>query len=288
VLGSFLIFLREGIEGSMICAILLTCLAADNRRDLFRWVLGGAALAVVGSLGAGAVMYLAIKGGFIGSQAQTWFETGTFGLAVVILTYMTFWMKRHARGMAGDLRARAQAAVAGGSALALGLVAFVTVGRESVETAIFLLAIAFQSSPLDLVIGALAGLAAALAASFGVYRLGLKLNLRRFFTAVGAALMVVAAGLLANMIQNLQALAVIPGGGHPIWDTSRFLPSEAGGAPLHGAPDLASNVGDVLHGLIGYTASPTALQVLVWLAFLSVGLWAFLRSPRPRAERTAA
>jgi high-affinity iron transporter len=288
VLGSFLIFLREGIEGSMICAILLTCLAADNRRDLFRWVLGGAALAVVGSLGAGAVMYLAIKGGFIGSQAQTWFETGTFGLAVVILTYMTFWMKRHARGMAGDLRARAQAAVAGGSALALGLVAFVTVGRESVETAIFLLAIAFQSSPLDLVIGALAGLAAALAASFGVYRLGLKLNLRRFFTAVGAALMVVAAGLLANMIQNLQALAVIPGGGHPIWDTSRFLPSEAGGVPLHGAPDLASNVGDVLHGLIGYTASPTALQVLAWLAFLSVGLWAFLRSPRPRAERTAA
>jgi high-affinity iron transporter len=280
LLGSFLIFLREGIEGSMICAILLTYLAAGGHRELFRWVFGGAAVAVLGSLAAGSVLYVLVKDSFVNSTAQTWFETGTFGLAVVVLTYMTFWMKRHARYMASTLRAQAEAAVAGGSAAALALVALVTVGREAVETTIFLLAIAFQSSPLQLVLGAVAGLALSLAASFGIYRMGMRLDLRRFFTWVGAALMVVAAGLLANLVQNLQELDVLPGGGHPLWDTSGILPTD-------GRPGILGNIGDILHGLIGYAASPTALQVLVYVAFLGVGLWAFLRAPRSSSRRPA-
>ena len=93
MLGSFLIFLREGVEGSMICAILLTYLAAGGRRDLFRWVVGGALLAAGLSALAGTGLYLTIRTAFVGSTAQTWVETGTFVVAVGVLTYMTFWMK---------------------------------------------------------------------------------------------------------------------------------------------------------------------------------------------------
>lgn len=273
MLGSLLIFLREGIEGSMIVTIMCTYLAAAGRRDLFRWVfLGVGAALLASSLGAVA-LYAVVKDGFIDSTAQAWFETGTFVLAVIVLTYMTFWMKRNARDLSASLKARISAAITGGSAFALAMLAFVTVGREAVETVIFLLAIAVKSTPLALLAGAVAGLICSLALSFAVYRLGLRLNLRRFFTLVGAALMVVAAGLLANAIQNLQDLGVLPGGAQVLWNTSRLISDD-------------STLGDILHGLLGYSASPTTLQVVAWALFLAVGLAFFLDLPvRPPARR---
>jgi high-affinity iron transporter len=271
--GSFLIFLREGIEGSIICAILLTYLASGGRRDLFRWVMAGAGVAIAVSAVVGAGLYLLVKSSFVGSQQQIWFETVTFGLAVVVLTYMTFWMKRHARRLSIDLRSQVDAAVAAGSALALFTAALVTVGREALETSIFMVAIAFQNTAIDIVVGAAAGLLVALATAVGIYRMGLKLNIARFFTVVGAALMAVAAGLLANMVENLQSLRVLPGGDVHIWNTGGMIAD-------------SSVLGDVLHGLLGYAASPTALQVMTYVVFLAVGLTAFLR--RPKTQRAPA
>src|SRR5579859_7291369 len=148
MLGSFLIFLREGIEGSLIVTLMCTYLAAAGRRDLFRPVFAGVGAALLASAVAAIALYAAVKGSFIDSDTQTWFETGTFVLAVVVLTYMTFWMKRNARRLNTTLKDQVAAAVTGGSAFALALLAFVTVGREAIETAIFLLAIAFQTSAL--------------------------------------------------------------------------------------------------------------------------------------------
>src|SRR5258708_3310280 len=269
--GSFLIFLREGIEGSMICAILLTYLAAGGRRDLFRWVLAGAAVAVGVSALVGVGLFLTIRSNFIGSRQQTWFETGTFGLAVVVLTYMTFWMKRHARRLAIDLRAQVTSAVAAGSGIAPFTAAPVTVGREALEPSIFMVAIAFQNTAWELVVGAGAGLLVALGIAVAIYRMGIRLNISRFFTVVGAALMVVAAGLLANMVENLQTLGVVPGANVRLWDTGGLIADN-------------SITGDVLHGLLGYAASPTALQLTTYLAFLVFGLTAFLRRSRFKTE----
>ena len=274
--GSFLIFAREGIEGTLICAILMTYLAAAGRRDLFRWVLLGAAVAVVVAAGVGVVLWSVSRDAFVGSTAQTWFEAIVFLVAVAVLTYMTFWMRRHARTLGREIRDRAAGAVAGGSALALGLIAFATVGREAVETVLFLLAIAYQSSPLQVGIGAVLGLGLALIVAFAMYRLGVRVNLGRFFAVIGTLLLVVAAGLLANAVHNLQELGVLPGGSMTLWNMSGALPDDTG-------------VGDVLHGLLGYSAAPTLLQLLVWLAFLGAGLWLFLRSPsRPSAARPVA
>ena len=147
-----------------------------------------------------------------------------------------------------------------------------TVGREAVETVIFLLAIAYTSSPLQLVIGAVIGLAIALGVSYAMFRVGLRLNLGRFFAIVGSLLMVVAAGLLADFVQNLQVLKVLPGASATLWNMSGTLPDDTG-------------VGDVLHGLVGYSAAPTVLQAVVWAVFLAVGLTLFLRPARRPASR---
>ena len=257
----------------MIVAILLSFLAAANRRDMFRWVLGGALVALAGSTVVGVALYGVARSSFVGSTAQTWFETATFAVAVVVLTYMTFWMKRNARRLTSDLRVRVEDAVTGGSGIALALVAGATVGREAVETSIFMVAMALQSSPAQILFGAVAGLAVAMGIAVAIYRLGMRVNLGRFFTIVGAALMVVAAGLLANAVQNLQALGVfagLPGAAIHVWNTSGLIPEN-------------STLGDILHGLVGYAESPSLLQALTYLVFLAVGLVLFLR-PTPRRQ----
>jgi high-affinity iron transporter len=269
VVGSLLIFAREGIEGTLICSILLTYLASAGRRDLFRFVFLGAGTAVVLAVAAGIVLWIVSRDAFINSTAQAWFETVVFAVAVAVLTYMTFWMRRHSRNMGRELRVRISGVVSGGSGFALALIAFVTVGREAIETVIFLLAIAYQSSPLQLVIGAVIGLAVALSVTFAMYRVGLRINLGRFFAIVGSLLMVVAAGLLADTVQNLQGLGVLPGGSMTLWNVSRTLPDDTG-------------IGDVLHGLVGYSAAPTLLQAILWAGFLGVGLTLFLRPARGR------
>lgn len=271
MVGSLLIFAREGLEGTLICSILLTCLAAAGHRELFRYVFLGAGAAVVLATAAGIVLWIVSRDAFIDSTPKAWFETGVFAVAVGVLTYMTFWMRRHSRNMGRDLRERVSGAVRGGSGIALGLIAFVTVGREAVETVIFLLAIAWQSSPLQLVIGAMIGLAIALSVSFAIYRVGVRVNLGRFFAVVGSLLMVVAAGLLADAVQNLQGLGALPGGSMTLWNVSGTLPDDTG-------------IGDVLHGLVGYSAAPTVLQAILWAAFLGVGLTLFLRPARRRVS----
>jgi high-affinity iron transporter len=275
MVGSLLIFAREGIEGTLICSILLTYLASAGRRDLFRYVFAGAGLAVVLATAVGVVLWVVTRNAFIGSDAQAWFETGVFAVAVTVLTYMTFWMRRHSRSFGRELREKVSDAVSGGSGIALGVIAFVTVGREAIETVIFLLAIAYQSSPLQLVIGAVIGLGIALGVSYCMYRVGLRINLGRFFAIVGSLLMVVAAGLLADGVQNLQQLGILPGGSMTLFNVSGSLPDDTG-------------IGDVLHGLIGYSAAPTALQVVIWAAFLAVGLTLFLRPQRRSAARPPA
>jgi high-affinity iron transporter len=275
VVGSLLIFAREGLEGTLICSILLTCLAAAGRRELFRYVFLGAGAAVVLATAAGIVLWIVSRNAFIDSTPHAWFETGVFAVAVGVLTYMTFWMRRNSRNMGRELRERVSGAVRGGSGIALGLIAFLTVGREAVETVIFLLAIAYQSSPLQLVIGAVIGLAIALSVSFAIYRVGVRINLGRFFAVVGSLLMVVAAGLLADAVQNLQGLGVVPGGSMTLWNVSGTLPDNTG-------------IGDVLHGLVGYSAAPTVLQAILWAAFLGVGLTLFLRPVRRRVSSPPA
>lgn len=271
MLGSFLIFAREGIEGTLICAILLALLSAAGRRDLFRWVLGGAGAAVALAAVVGVVLWIVSRDAFVGSTAQQWFEAVVFLVAVVVLTYMTFWMRRHSRTIGRELRRRADGAVRGGSGVALALIAFATVGREAVETVIFLIAIAYQSSPAQLGIGAVLGLGVAIGFGVAMYKLGMRLNIGRIFAVVGSLLMIVAAGLLANAVQNLQHLGVLPGS-RTLWDASGVLPDSSG-------------VGDVLHGLVGYSAAPTLMQLIAWLLFVAVGLTLFLRpqrqTPRP-------
>ena len=181
MIATLVIFMREGIEASMIVAILLAYLNRIGQRRYFRDVFIGVGAALALAAAGGVAAYLTIRQ-YDGSNVQTIFETGTYLLAAVVLTYMTFWMRGHARGLSGELRARADAALTRGARTGLALLAFQAVGREGLETVVFTLAIVFSTSTQGALLGAVIGLAISLAIAFFIYRLGHKLNLSRFFT----------------------------------------------------------------------------------------------------------
>jgi high-affinity iron transporter len=278
VIPTFVIFLREGIEASMIVAILLAYLQRIGQRQHFRDVFSGVAAALVLTIGGGVAAFFLIRT-YEGSNVQTYFETATYLFAAVILTYMTFWMQSHAKGLAKELEHRSDLALSTGKRWGLGLLAFQAVGREGLETMVFTLAIIFASdrqaaAPVHgklLLIGAALGLAVALSVAFAIFKLGAKLNMRRFFRVLGVVLMVFAAGLLADAVENMQQLHWLRFGGHVLWNTS-------------GTISEASSFGDVLHSLLGYADQPTELQAFVWFIYLAVSTFLFIRVGKGRGH----
>ncbi len=259
MIPTFVIFLREGVEASMIVAILLAYLDKIGQRRHFRDVFLGVAAAMVLVVGGGVAAYLVIKQ-YDGSTVQTVFETVTYLLAAAVLTYMTFWMQAHSRTMSADLQRRSEEALNGKARFGLGLLAFQAVGREGLETMVFTLAIVFASSNQAATPSHGGGCCSAPASAWSwPWRWptsssgsGRRLNLGLFFRVIGVVLMVFAAGLLADAVENMQQLGWLPFLGHPLWNTSAFLSED-------------SSLGDVFHSLLGYADQPTVLQAVVWV-----------------------
>jgi high-affinity iron transporter len=260
--ATFLIFLREGIEASMIIAILLAYLDRAGHRQHFRDVFIGVGAAVVLMTAGGVAAYLTLKT-YAGSRTQTIFETVTYVVAAVVLTYMTFWMRNHARGLSGELRGRVDAALDRRTRIGLGTLAFQAVGREGLESMVFTLAIVFASSGKGVLAGGVAGLAVALGVAVAIYRFGRRINVGAFFTVIGALLMIFAAGLVADAVQNLQELGWIRFLGGEVWNSSSFLREN-------------TTFGDILHSFFGYADHPTVLQVICYLTYLVAAVTAFL------------
>jgi high-affinity iron transporter len=270
--AAFVIFLREGIEASMIVAILLSALDRLGRREHFRDVFLGVALALGLVLAGGIAAYLTIKT-YAGSRTQTIFETVTYLVAAAALTYMTFWMRRHAPKLSAELRAKTQAALDGRARFGLGLLAFQAVGREGLETMVFTLAIVFASSGQNVIAGGAGGLGVALVIAFLIYHLGKRINIGKFFTVVGALLMIFAAGILVDAVQNLQELGWVPLLTHPLWNTTHVLSED-------------STLGDIFHTFFGYADVPTVGQVVVYVAYLAVAIGGFVWLGRTQRRRS--
>jgi high-affinity iron transporter len=266
--AAFLVALREGIEAALIISILLAYLRQIEQTDRQHLVWWGAGLAVVVSIAIGAVIFAA-GAEFDGTGEQV-FEGLVTLAAVGVLTWMIFWMRRQGARVKSELQEKVDAALMTGG-VALGGLAFVAVVREGVETALFIFAAAkgtaVESGGVwEQLLGAALGLV--LAAGLGVllYRGGIRMNLRSFFRYTGALLIIVAAGLFAFGIHELQEAGWLPFLTGTAFDISGTLPDDSG-------------VGGIFRALFGYQANPTWLEVVAWFGYLVTVGWFFLRPP---------
>ena len=277
--ASFLITLREGIEAALVVSIILAYLNSIDRRDGHRSVWAGVATAIGVSVVAGVILNVTV--GAISETSERTAEAiegiGSL-LAVAVLTWMIFWMRRQARHIKGELQQKVDMAVGSQSTLALAALAFFVVVREGLETVLFLFGTIREDATGSVglaYVGAGLGLLTALVLGVLIYRSGVRLNLRTFFKVTGALILVVAAGLLASGIHELQEIGWIGGESSKAFDISATLSDEGG-------------VGAFLKALFGYNADPSVLEFGAWIAYLVVTGFLFFRPSRPVATPAPA
>ncbi len=207
-MGAGIVMLREGFEASLIVGIVLAFLNRTGRRDAFVAVWIGALAALLLSAFAGIVLFAV--GTELEGRAEYLWEGSAMLAAAVLLTWMIFWMRRQARTIRKDLEGQVQSALAAGSSLALGLVAFVGVLREGVETALFLFGSVENSNAAVSLASAAVGLALAIGLGYAFYRGSERLDLRRFFTVTSGLLLVFAGWLLAGGLEEFAEAGVFP------------------------------------------------------------------------------
>ena len=272
--------LREGVEAALIVSIILAYLAKTGNARHFGKIWLGAGAAIALSVVIGLVLFSTI-GGFE-EPAEQIFEGFAMLIAAAVVTWMLFWMRRVAANIKGELHASVDRALVEGSVLGLAVLAFTAVIREGIETALFLLgqATAAGTQASSTLVGALIGLAIAVAIGYGLYRGARVINLRTFFQWTGVALIFIAAGLLSHGIHEFIEAGWISVGTSTAFDISGVLPHD----PEAGALGV---VGSILRALVGYTSTPEWITFLSWLAYIVVVLALYLRPVRPSEVRSA-
>ncbi|WGX98596.1 iron uptake transporter permease EfeU [Nocardioides sp. L-11A] len=282
MLANFLIGLREGLEAALVVSILVAYLVKSGRRELLPRIWAGVALAVAVALVFGATLTFGPRGLTFEAQEAI---GGTLSLvAVAFVTWMIFWMSAAARGLGTELRGQIDRAAEGGR-WSLVVVAMLAVGREGLETALFLWA-ATQAGTRDTagsvtptwepLLGALLGIVVAVALGYLIYRGAIRLNLTVFFTWTGAFLIVVAGGVLAYGIHDLQEAGILPGLHDLAFDVSEVIPP-------------SSWYGTLLKGVFNFSPATTKLEALAWVLYVvPVGVLFLLRNrivrPTPQPQ----
>lgn len=278
---NLLIALREGLEASLVVGILVAYLVRADRRDVLPRLWAGVALAALVPLAVGAVLTWGPR--TLTFQAQEILGGALSILAVALTTGMIFWMSKNARSMKRRLESELERALREGGGWGVVAIATLAVGREGVETALILWATvksSVQSSVWTTTAGILTGFAIAIVLGVLIYRGALRLNLATFFTWTGALLVLVAAGIFAYGIGDLQEAGVLPGLGNRAWDLSPLLPAPT--SPVYWLYVL-------MNAMFQVHANPTVGQVIAWCAYvLPVGTLFVLRTRATSRRRPAA
>ena len=278
--ANYLIGLREGLEAALVVSILVAYLVKTDRRELLPRIWIGVALAVLVSLAFGAALTWGPRG--LTFEAQEAIGGILSIIAVGFVTWMIFWMARAARGLGGELRGQIDTA-ADGTRWSLVIVAVLAVGREGLETALFLWASTrtatsgtqFSEPSWEPLLGAALGILTAVVLGFLIYRGAISINLSRFFTWTGAFLILVAGGVLAYGVHDLQEAGFLPGLNNLAFDVSDTV-------------DVNSWWGALLKGIFNFSPATTKLELAAWLLYVIPVMTLFLLGVRRRTPPAAA
>ena len=298
MLATFLIGLREGLEAALVVGILVAYLRRLGRQDALPRMWAGVGLAIALALGIGAILTF-------GAYSLTFEAQELIGgllslLAVAMVTWMIFWMQKAGRTMKATLESGLDRALTVGGLWALIAIGFVSVAREGIETTLLLWSMvqSFGDAPAAL-LGALLGLAGAVVIGWLLARGAVKLDLRRFFAWTSGFLVIVAAGVLAYAVMDLQEAGALPGPfteAAPIDPTSGAVATGWSAFPFGWAFDVTAVIppdsvwATILQATIGFMPRMTWIQVAAWTLYIVIVGFFFIRgirSPRPARPASA-
>jgi high-affinity iron transporter len=269
MLANFFIGLREGLEAALVVGILVAYLAKLGHKNQASKILLGTAAAVLVSVGVGFALTVVVQD--LPEGTQELISGFTSIVAVAFVTWMIFWMARQGKNMSANLRKQIDSAI-DRQVFGLALVAFLSVIREGIETSAFIWSAARATgSDTNPLWGAAVGIIAAAVLGYLIYRGALKMNLSTFFKYTGAFLVLVAAGILAYGVGELQEIGILPLLTGKTYDLSGLIAADGW-------------LDNLLRGTISFKSAPTQLESIAWFGYLAVTGIAYARANRkPKA-----
>jgi high-affinity iron transporter len=274
MLAPFLIMFREGVEAALIVGIIASYLRQTGRTRLMKFIWEGISLATLMCLIVAVILQLTSQD--FPQKQQELFASAIALIAVGVLTWMVFWMRKAARSIKGELQSQVELALSSDrTGLALVGMAFLAVAREGLETVVFLLATFQQNLGIQAPLGALLGYMAAIAVGVGIYQGGIRINLSRFFRWTGAFIILVAAGLFSSAFRAAHEAGVWNLFQATVFDASEILPTH-------------SLIGSVLAGIFGYNDTPSVSEVMAYFGYLIPTMMLFFSNSKIKQQSLAA
>lgn len=256
MISALVIVFREMLEMSLVLGVLLA--ATRGMPGSRRWIgLGGIA-------GAGGAILIALfmeeLENSVTGDGEFLFNAGLLMLASVLIAWTVIWMSRNGREMAARMRHVGQSVVEGElPRTALAIVSMTAVMREGGEAVFFLFGAAksIQDDGFSMMLGGFLGVALGALVGYVIYKGLVHIPLKHLFGVIGWVLILLAAGMASQAVQNLVVIGVLPPLIDPIWNSSGWLPE-------------SGFLGEVLHVMIGYSDHPSGMQILIFLLSLVV------------------
>lgn len=258
-----IVSLREGIEAALVIAIMLSYIRKSGRHDLKSYVLGGAAVAFISSVGVALVMGLVW--GILEGPVLATFEGVVVLIAALLLTTMIVWMWKAGPNISSEIEDSVEERSLSQSGIGVALLSFSLVMREGVELVLFSMALVIQDG-LQVYMGVALGLMIALLVGIGIYQGSLRISLGTFFRWTSAFLILVAAGMVAYGIHELQEAGLLLIGPIEVWNINPpQLPD--GSYPLLHDKGL---IGGLAKAIFGYNGNPSFLEVTGYVLYLII------------------
>lgn len=265
--AGILITIREGLEAFLVVGILLGYLTKLKQQQYFKYVWAGSLVGILAStLIAYAFQILKIE---LKGVAAEVFEVSVAVIAIAVLSYMIVWMQKQSKDIKGNLQSKVNNALSKKQVWGIAVLAFVTVIREGIETALFLTAVTGDG----LLIGAVIGLILAAVMAVLLFKSTVKLELKKFFLVTGLLLIFVAAGLVSHSVHALGELGIVPQIVEHVWNFEWVISN-------------ASLLGRLLHAFIGYESSPSLMQAIAYSGYLLVIGKIFVNNLKTSARST--
>jgi high-affinity iron transporter len=294
-LPTFIITLREGVEAALVVGIVLACLKKAKQGHLRIWVYaaiatGIAASAIVGVLLAQVSQALSQSQNPYAATLELFLEA-IFGLiAIVMLSWMLIWMTKQARFMKAQVEGAVGQAIEKNAGWGVFTLVFVAILREGFETVLFIVA-KFQQGLIPS-IGSVLGLSVATGIGALMFKWGVKIDVRRFFQAMGIMLLLIISGLVVSSLGHFDtAIASLAASdrqsagmcmfyekftkvhscnlGSLVWNTTKVMPEDK-------FPGL------LFSALFGYTDRLYLVPAIAYIAFLGSIGGLYFRSLNPR------
>lgn len=257
--GTGLIVFRETLEAALFVGILAAATRSIEQRT--RWLTLGIALGVLGSLSLAALIEPIAQ--WANGLGQEWVNAGILSTALLMLAWHTIWVSAHAQQMTQDAkRLGARAAGDSNTLWAVALAVAMTVLREGAETVLFVAGLVTGSTDGlgAMMIGALLGLGLGVGVGWLIYSGLGHVQPKRLFAVTNVMVLLLAGHLASQLAKTLQQAGWYPDLADQAWDSSSLLSND-------------SLMGMLLHGLVGYEAHPSQLQVLFYvLTSVLIGL----------------